>query len=498
MAKKKKHQLEAWCWYCDREFEDDNVLLQHQKAKHYKCPYCPRRLNTAGGLTVHLHQVHKAEPTKIENALPGRDSFDIEIYGMVGIPEADLAEWRSRKAGSGRSSGQPAAKRQRVENVAMTPEQLKAQLEAHKALMSGHAPPPGSMAPPGFPSAPQPGFPPPYGGPPPSGYPSGPPPGYGGSPPPPVMGYPAGPPPPMGQQPGLPPPRQWGPPPNITVPQPSPHQIAVQSGAKSRMVYTDTAMSPEEKMASSSKYAYVDPDDPPLAADQAQQQASSSNNYGQWQQYAGGPPPPHLQHTQPPPPVQYGGSPHSGAVGAYPYQHHQNGNPYPNPAANSPPPPMPGQGASSTPYGSGPPPGQPPYSGPPPPPPSMPQQGYGYGSSSSSGHNGSQQPEQAYPAVPPAASPPAARPEANTAEALAATNENVAASAAGDAVAPPGREADVEEMESKRETTREGDAQEADVVPDTEAGEGGSAAPAAAAAATKPGGPKRARAADLF
>lgn len=47
-----------------REFEDDNVLLQHQKAKHYKCPYCPRRLNTAGGLTVHLHQVHKAEPTK--------------------------------------------------------------------------------------------------------------------------------------------------------------------------------------------------------------------------------------------------------------------------------------------------------------------------------------------------------------------------------------------------------------------------------------------------
>lgn len=64
MAKKKKIQMEAWCWYCDREFEDDKVLLQHQKAKHYKCPQCPRRLNTAGGLTVHLHQVHKSEPTK--------------------------------------------------------------------------------------------------------------------------------------------------------------------------------------------------------------------------------------------------------------------------------------------------------------------------------------------------------------------------------------------------------------------------------------------------
>lgn len=64
MGKKKKVKtFDAWCWYCDREFEDDKVLLQHQKAKHYRCPHCPRRLNTAGGLTVHLNQVHKAEPT---------------------------------------------------------------------------------------------------------------------------------------------------------------------------------------------------------------------------------------------------------------------------------------------------------------------------------------------------------------------------------------------------------------------------------------------------
>lgn len=40
------------------------VLLQHQRAKHYKCPQCPRRLNTAGGLTVHLNQVHKTEPDR--------------------------------------------------------------------------------------------------------------------------------------------------------------------------------------------------------------------------------------------------------------------------------------------------------------------------------------------------------------------------------------------------------------------------------------------------
>ena len=40
------------------------VLMQHQKAKHFKCNLCPRRLNTAGGLAVHIQQVHKLEPEK--------------------------------------------------------------------------------------------------------------------------------------------------------------------------------------------------------------------------------------------------------------------------------------------------------------------------------------------------------------------------------------------------------------------------------------------------
>jgi hypothetical protein len=74
--------LRPWCWYCEREFEDEkgpfdplslacmltskpcSVLMQHQKAKHFKCGLCPRRLNTAGGLAVHIQQVHKLEPEK--------------------------------------------------------------------------------------------------------------------------------------------------------------------------------------------------------------------------------------------------------------------------------------------------------------------------------------------------------------------------------------------------------------------------------------------------
>ncbi|KAI9220210.1 hypothetical protein BC828DRAFT_348531, partial [Blastocladiella britannica] len=59
MAKKKKKQLRPWCWYCDRDFEDDKILLQHQKQKHFKCDYCSKKLNTAGGMQIHVMQVHK-------------------------------------------------------------------------------------------------------------------------------------------------------------------------------------------------------------------------------------------------------------------------------------------------------------------------------------------------------------------------------------------------------------------------------------------------------
>lgn len=39
-----------WCYYCERDFDDLKILISHQKAKHYKCDRCGRRLNTAGGL----------------------------------------------------------------------------------------------------------------------------------------------------------------------------------------------------------------------------------------------------------------------------------------------------------------------------------------------------------------------------------------------------------------------------------------------------------------
>jgi len=65
MGKKKKvreeeaNNSDIWCFYCERQFDDEKVLIQHQKAKHFKCHLCSKKLSTAGGLVVHVMQVHK-------------------------------------------------------------------------------------------------------------------------------------------------------------------------------------------------------------------------------------------------------------------------------------------------------------------------------------------------------------------------------------------------------------------------------------------------------
>ncbi|XP_042452745.1 protein SUPPRESSOR OF FRI 4-like [Zingiber officinale] len=91
MGKKKKRPSKVWCYYCDREFDDEKILVQHQKAKHFKCHVCQKKLSTAGGMAIHVLQVHKETVTKVPNAKPDRDSTDIEIYGMQGIPPDILA-----------------------------------------------------------------------------------------------------------------------------------------------------------------------------------------------------------------------------------------------------------------------------------------------------------------------------------------------------------------------------------------------------------------------
>jgi len=82
------------CYYCERDFEDLAFLIDHQKVKHFRCDRCGRRLNTIGGLKVHMSQVHKETVEEVANALPDRRKPDLEIFGMEGFPEALLEKYK--------------------------------------------------------------------------------------------------------------------------------------------------------------------------------------------------------------------------------------------------------------------------------------------------------------------------------------------------------------------------------------------------------------------
>ncbi|XP_042891965.1 BUB3-interacting and GLEBS motif-containing protein ZNF207-like isoform X3 [Penaeus japonicus] len=105
MGRKKKKQTKPWCWYCNREFDDEKILIQHQKAKHFKCHICHKKLYTGPGLSIHCMQVHKETIDKVPNALPNRNNIEIEIYGMEGIPEEDVKEHERQRAGRTGSGG---------------------------------------------------------------------------------------------------------------------------------------------------------------------------------------------------------------------------------------------------------------------------------------------------------------------------------------------------------------------------------------------------------
>ncbi|KHJ36154.1 putative c2h2 finger domain-containing protein [Erysiphe necator] len=156
VAKKKRNHPDIeellarpWCYYCERDFDDLKILISHQKAKHFKCERCGRRLNTAGGLAVHMNQVHKETLTNVDNSLPNRQGLEVEIFGMEGIPE-DIVQAHQQRIiavyyqaeaerravtgnpgpGGSANSGQP--KKPKFES----PSELKKRLAEHKARKS--------------------------------------------------------------------------------------------------------------------------------------------------------------------------------------------------------------------------------------------------------------------------------------------------------------------------------------------------------------------------
>ncbi|RKP09635.1 hypothetical protein THASP1DRAFT_28578 [Thamnocephalis sphaerospora] len=304
MAKKKKKQPQSkpWCWYCEREFDDEKVLITHQRAKHFKCPQCNKKMNTTGGLSIHYAQVHKETLRSVPNAIEGRDTVDIEIFGMEGVPHEDLI---AHQAGYS-AANPPMPKRIRIDpgiNQELTPEQLKEQLARHQAYVKGQAPAPAPVPPPPAPYGAYYGAPPPMPmGPPGPGMPPYQPPyhspmgGYPGGPmgPPPhsPYGYPGA--PPMHAGGGYPPAPGLGsgpstaavsatasptpsaassmPPPSTTaasvsassehatptLPPPSAPRPPAVTSVGPVLVYDDNAVSVEEKRASLPQYRYIE------------------------------------------------------------------------------------------------------------------------------------------------------------------------------------------------------------------------------------------------
>lgn len=73
--KKKRSDQKPFCYYCDRIFDDEAMLVQHQRAKHFKCPECPKKLNTAQVNAVARMQQAKCM-TKWRTLISGRTLVD--------------------------------------------------------------------------------------------------------------------------------------------------------------------------------------------------------------------------------------------------------------------------------------------------------------------------------------------------------------------------------------------------------------------------------------
>ena len=113
--------------YCNREFDDEKILIQHQKAKHFKCHICHKKLYTGPGLSIHCMQVHKETIDKVPNSLPNRGNIEIEIYGMEGIPDADLKAHENAK--NNEDDDEPGAKRAKSDSPALTGQPLPGERE---------------------------------------------------------------------------------------------------------------------------------------------------------------------------------------------------------------------------------------------------------------------------------------------------------------------------------------------------------------------------------
>eukprot|EP00005_Dracoamoeba_jomungandri_P007108 CAMPEP_0174275918 /NCGR_PEP_ID=MMETSP0439-20130205/60101_1 /TAXON_ID=0 /ORGANISM="Stereomyxa ramosa, Strain Chinc5" /LENGTH=197 /DNA_ID=CAMNT_0015368091 /DNA_START=176 /DNA_END=769 /DNA_ORIENTATION=- len=169
-------------------------------------------------MVVHVAQVHKEQVSKVPNAKPGKDSIELDIYGMEGVPGKD---------------GEPAAKKQKLATgqaaVTSPPIPTMPVAPVYPPMPWGAMPPWGMM----------PGMPMPY----PGMYP----------PPPGVMPYPPPPNFPLNGQPPLPPQPAF---PAYQGQETITEAATTVAPPKIQYIYSDESVSMEEKRAQLDRYAF--------------------------------------------------------------------------------------------------------------------------------------------------------------------------------------------------------------------------------------------------
>lgn len=111
MGKKKAKVEESgparpFCYFCDKDFENENVLIQHQISKHFRCRECIGEMGNRGkcetiaGLAMHTLKIHAKRLKQVPNAIPGRDdpNAGVNIYGSEGVP-AEMLTARGLEVG---------------------------------------------------------------------------------------------------------------------------------------------------------------------------------------------------------------------------------------------------------------------------------------------------------------------------------------------------------------------------------------------------------------
>lgn len=99
--KRKKPSVEEppiFCYYCDRTFKSEAILVSHQREKHLRCPHCRKCLTSINGLTIHCSQVHKRTLQGVPNAIDGRQSLEVDVFGMEGIPPSFLQAYNNQSS----------------------------------------------------------------------------------------------------------------------------------------------------------------------------------------------------------------------------------------------------------------------------------------------------------------------------------------------------------------------------------------------------------------